>query len=579
MSDTLLEFPQSYHTVYKGKFHENATKLFDSLVSSSGVDVVENRKSANEYRTAQKAVDKLEQKKRGLKVGKGFTVFGIVLAVIAFIVCCALLSESSDSYSSGDAVVGMVISVVVLIGLILLLTLHINKKLKHISELLAEKTEHAKQLYDKCVQQVSPLFSYFKIQHTYDLCQQTLPEITFDKNFSIGRFYQLHRNYGLQENLAENESTIGIFSGEILGNPFVEERRLIQSMGTHTYTGSLTIHWTSLQRDSKGNLRTVHHSQTLHASITKPKPYYHQKTTLIYGNDAAPDLSFSHEPTHVEKWSESKYNRKIRTGSRKIEKMVEKSLLNGGNFTEFGNEEFDVIFNATERDHEVQFRLLFTPLAQKNLMYLMKNPKPYGDDFYFVKRKKLNYISSEHGQNWNFDPSVDKYLSYDVDLCKKQFLDYNNDFFCNVYHELAPLMSIPLYQQHKAEEYIYSYDKHPDSRNFTSFEAECLANQINKISVAPDDCQTEIILKTQLMEKQSGVDKLMLTAYGFTTIEHLDYVSTLGGDGLFHNVPVRWLEYIPVQRQTFFQLTESEEQTSQSTKIFKHGLLAQLLNL
>ena len=102
---------------------------------------------------------------------------------------------------------------------------------------------------------------------------------------------------------------------------------------------------------------------------------------------------------------------------------------------------------------------------------------------------------------------------------------------------------------------------------------------LNKMSIAPDDCQTEVILKTQLMQMENGVDKLMLTAHGFTTIEHVDYISTFGGDGRFHNVPVRWLEYIPVQRNTFIEVRESEEQQSQSTRIFKHGLLAQLLNL
>lgn len=577
MSDTLLEFAQSYHTVYKDRFNENATKLFDSLVDASGVNVLENKTSANHYRAAQKAVDALQKKKRAFKTGKVFSIIGIVLAIMAIVLVGAFMTEDPSFTTTGILIiVGLVLLV---IGLILLITLHINKKLNHLTEELDKKMAHAKSLYQKCIEQISPLFAHFKIQHTYELCQQTLPEITFDKNFSIGRFYQLQRNYGLQENLADNESTIGIFSGEILGNPFVEERRFIQSMGTHTYTGSLTIHWTSVQRDSKGNFRTVHHTQTLHASVTKPKPYYHQKTTLIYGNDAAPDLSFSHEPTHAEKWSESQHKRKIRKGSRKIEKMAEKSLLNGGTFTEFGNEEFDVIFNGTERDHEVQFRLLFTPLAQKNLLFLMKNPKPYGDDFYFVKRKKLNYISSEHGQKWNFDPSVDRYLSYDVELCKKQFLEYNNDFFCNIYHELAPLMCIPLYQQHKAEEYIYSSNEHPNHRNFTSFEAECLANTMDKMSIAPDDCQTEVILKTQLMEKKQGVDVLMLTAHAFTTVEHVDYISTLGGDGRFHSVPVHWLEYIPIQKQTLIQMSESEEKPSQSTKIFKHGLLAQLLNL
>jgi hypothetical protein len=62
-------------------------------------------------------------------------------------------------------------------------------------------------------------------------------------------------------------------------------------------------------------------------------------------------------------------------------------------------------------------------------------------------------------------------------------------------------------------------------------------------------------------------------------VERVDYISTFGGDGRFHNVPVYWLEYIPVQKQTIIEMRESEEQPSRSTKIFKHGLFARLLNL
>jgi len=168
MSDTILEFAQSYHTVYKDLFNVNATKLFDNLVASSGVDVAQNRRSANEYRTAQKAVDSLEKKTTGLKVGKGFAIFGIIVAIIAVIVCCSLITENHDGDVSTLVIIAIVAAVVA-IGLILLITLHINKRLKHFNELLEKKRDHAKKLYQTCIDQISPLFGYFKVQHTYEL--------------------------------------------------------------------------------------------------------------------------------------------------------------------------------------------------------------------------------------------------------------------------------------------------------------------------------------------------------------------------------------------------------------------------
>ena len=62
-----------------------------------------------------------------------------------------------------------------------------------------------------------------------------------------------------------------------------------------------------------------------------------------------------------------------------------------------GNSEFEVLFGATNRNNEVQFRLLFTPLAQKQLLGLMKDKEiAFGDDFNFIKRNKINIIIPDH---------------------------------------------------------------------------------------------------------------------------------------------------------------------------------------
>ena len=64
------------------------------------------------------------------------------------------------------------------------------------------------------------------------------------------------------------------------------------------------------------------------------------------------------------------------------------------NFTAMTNDKFDVLFGATDRTNETEFRLLFTPLAQNSMINLIENAKPYGDDFYFVKENlSLIHIS------------------------------------------------------------------------------------------------------------------------------------------------------------------------------------------
>ena len=72
------------------------------------------------------------------------------------------------------------------------------------------------------------------------------------------------------------------------------------------------------------------------------------------------------------------------------------------NYQRFGNDEFEVLFGGTNRNNELEYRLLFTPLAQKNLLSIIKNPIPYGDDFSFIKDKMINVIRSNHSQTFDY---------------------------------------------------------------------------------------------------------------------------------------------------------------------------------
>ena len=76
-----------------------------------------------------------------------------------------------------------------------------------------------------------------------------------------------------------------------------------------------------------------------------------------------------------------------------------------------------------DRDNENQFRLLFTPLAQRNIVDLVKD-SPYGDDFYFIKQNKLNTIYSHHSDNWRMLAGRN-ISSYSVDIAKELFTNYN----------------------------------------------------------------------------------------------------------------------------------------------------------
>ncbi|MDE7373598.1 MAG: hypothetical protein K2N18_06005, partial [Clostridia bacterium] len=471
----------------------------------------------------------------------------------------------------------------------------LNSKIKQLKMDCSQHETIANELKNKAWQQMLPLNGLFESNATKKLIEATVPLIQLDENFSMRRYDYLSGKYGFRDNADNRRSTIGILTGEILGNPFVVDRELVQSMGSETYTGTLLITWTTTYRDKDGHTHTQHHSQTLVASVTKPKPVYSTQTRLIYGNEAAPDLTFSHSPSHAEQLSEKQLESKVKSGAKKIERKQNKQLNNEkSNFTGMGNEEFDVLFGALDRDNEVQFRLLFTPLAQKNMLELMKDKESsFGDDFHFYKAKCLNYISSEHSRSWDLNTDYSRYQSYDVDDAYNRFISFNCHYFKSLFFDLAPLLSIPLYQQHKPHEYIYM-DVYP--RNYTSYEAEYSVNKLGQNAFANSLSRTQSILKTNFIKKDGKSDELQVTAHSFTAEDRVEFVPTLGGDGHIHNVPVHWLEYIPITQDSRIKLKELDMTDKQfSSKLgeenfkstiskfskavsFSHGLLCCLVN-
>lgn len=529
----MLEPVKGYNEYYKEQFNKNAEMLFDKLLKESSVDVEENRKTVKQHKNL---AEDIRKQNKSLSLYKFFRVLLIIVTIIS---CFVLFYGISIQ----DAVLISVPIVLSIVSLVLIFAL-LNKKIKLLKQRIASLNVKAKEIYNLALSQTQPLNVLFDSEMTADLIRKTVPEIVIDKRFDLRRFDYMNSKYGLAEEYNSDTSTLNVLSGEISNNPYIFERTLKHRIGSQTYTGMLTISWTTYHRDSKGNTVTRRHTQVLHAHVVKPKPFYDVLTTCVYGNDAAPDLSFSHTKSHAEKWNEKQLASKVKSRIKKIRQKTAKNVASG--FTEMGNEQFDALFGALDRDNEVQFRLLFTPLAQKNMLNIIKGGSPYGDDFDFYKRKSLNYVVSEHSQFWDMDTSAHKFATHDVDQCKNIFIKFNEEYFKSFYFDLAPLLSIPLYQQTKPSEYEYrsSY-----ARNYTARETEILANRLGKALMHPAT-RTNVIYKTQFIRKEKDVDVVDVFANSYKTIRRVDFIPVFGGDGRMHAVPVPWLQYIPLSKRT-----------------------------
>lgn len=568
-NDRLLEPCESYEKFYKSEFQKNAEELFEKLLKESQVPVDENRRLAEQYRKTSEEAKTLGKKLSRMKalriflivlavIGAGLLIFGITQGVLLLTIIPPIVSVAS----------------------LLLIFLVCNKKIKALQASFNETDAKAKKLYVDAMLLIEPLLQLFDSGMARELIQKTVPTLVIDKNYDMRRFDYLNGKYGYPEDDGEEISMLGVMSGEIIGNPFIFEKKLKHTWGMQTYTGSLTIHWTTHEYVN-GKMETRHHTEVLHASVQKPKPFFTKITDLVYGNEAAPDLTFSRFKTHAENFSERKLKSFTKSRIKKLKKIAKERIDQG--FTELGNDEFDGLFGAFDRDHEVQFRLLFTPLAQQNLLKIIKDKPPFGDDFDFYKRKCINIVKADHMQEWNFDVPAQEYFSYDVDLCKEAFLKVNGDYFEAVYFNFAPLLSIPMYQQHKPHEYIY---KDSYTRNYTVRETEVMANLLGQKALAHPLSVTPAILKTRLDSTSEDVDQITVNALSYRTVNRVDFVPVFGGDGRFHNVPVPWLLYVPLHQETEVELKSldmsdrefrsSDYADDDDRHVFRHSIFATL---
>ena len=574
MNQQLLEPVKFYESTGKQLHEEHAKAFFEDLLASSRVNEEENRATVKKYDTEQASADAVGKKLRSYKAGRVWLIILTVVGVIAAII--GIFNLVISNLPTG------VILTLCGIAAAIISPIVIKKKLKplidHTEDILEEHQKKAAAFLQEAQAQVAPLLSLFTAEDTLRLIEKTVPDFSFDPRFTRFNEALFINRHDFCDLSTPDTSITNTLSGRLAGNPFLFCRRTVHNLGTCTYHGTLTISWTETYRDSEGKTRTRTRTQTLHASVTKPKPYYHQSTSLCFGAQAAPDLTFSRDPQDTEELSEKQIEKKVRKGEKKLKKLGEQALKEGKSFQEMSNTEFEVLFGALDRDNEVQFRLLFTPLAQRNMVELVTDKDAYGDDFRFEKRRRFNIITTEHSQAWSLDSSPGNYASHDVSEIRRKFVSFNNEFFKMLFFDFAPLLSIPAYVEEPCAslEDIEDYDC-----NYTSYEHEVMANAIGQQKFAHEESATEAILKVSNATKSAGSDMVAVTAYSYATEGRVDYVPVRGGDGRIHAVPVYWTEYIPLRKTTSMVVSAERpaeaEINNKPTGTFFHGMAARAL--
>ncbi len=523
----LEEFENKYKDLHLGK----TTEFFDSLTDKSGVNIEENRKTVSEYLLATENLKALKRKLTLLRVLR-------VLMIIS----------------------------ILLIPVVLLKT---TPKIRALRVEVESSSDKKDELLREAYRQMQPLNDLFTERDAINLTGETIPLLSFDSCFSQERETDMKVNYDFDTSGEGEESTLEALSGEYNGNPFLFENKIIHTMGTEVYHGYKTISWTESYRDSNGKLQRRTRTQTLHATVEKPKPYYGTQVVLNYGSQGAPDLSFTRDATHLNRKSDKAIDKYVKKGEKKLKRLTDKALRENDDFVSMSNSEFEVLFDALDRTDEVQFRSLFTPLAQTNMVDLILSDSGYGDDFNFIKTNRMNRIVSEHSQGRKINILPNEYISYSFDIIKENFINKNVDFFKAVYFDFAPVLAIPAYQERP----VHSLKPLPDYNQLYALkECEALANAVSKEFTVHPDSKTSAILKSSFVRSVNGADETTITARSYDIEERVDYVSVLGGDGRYHTVSVPWDEYMPLTWITNFFITKRENATGHDVMASRNGL-------
>lgn len=529
---------KEYINVYRDKFKEVAEKTFAELAAEAQVDVGKNRETCRRIYSEENSLSKVMTSIRWQKVWR---VLLWLCVVVGFIVGFTM-------YDVLDYVDLLIVGFVIFGALGLLFT-DINPKIKEMKSERDKLTAKVDKLKKEAWQQMAPLNNLYDWDVLTRMMTKTVPRLEFDPYFTTQRLADLKATYGWSDSFNAGRSVVYSHSGLINGNPFVICRTRKMEMGTKTYYGEKTIHWTTEETDSDGKTRTVHHSETLVASVTAPYPEYFEKTRLIYGNTAAPDLIFYRKQSGL---ADSEGSLKFKMKRHSLRKKSRD--LSNADFAMMTNEEFEVAFDTSNRNNNQQYALLFTPLAQESMMNLLKDDKVgFGDDFDFGKQRMINVIFSKHMQSLNLDMDPQQYKGFDYDKAEADFYAINSRYFRAIYFCFAPLLCVPMYQQIRPQEDIYGRNMQQHS---SFWEHEALANFWGQGRFKHPSCVTNCILKTEQVQTIGDNSTIKVNAYGYRTEQHLEYVSKWGGDGHLHYVPVYWDEYLPVTGSGMIYLKE-----------------------
>lgn len=536
-----LEPIPDYEDHLKEAFFERAQSYFNQLTDEAHINPTENRRLVSAYREALAAQNSYEKSWRRYRLAKRLVLIGLVLSGLALGLHFLVNRTAEAAFAPGRTLVGLIVPLFLLMGLSCLYFLLLKGKIREQEAHILQYESEVAGAKALCERNMEPLNALFTSEMTLDLIRSTLPNVSFDRNFSRSRFQQMLYHYDLVEQMDAEHSTVDLLSGDIAGNPFLFIKELVHQMTTYEYEGRRTVSYTESYTDLEGNTYTRTVEEELVARVEKPGPKYLEQISLLYGHEAVANLSFSRSPQNQPAMS-GKRGGLSREAIKKLHKRQKRAMKEGASFQAMANEEFEARFAAYDRSDEQAFRLLFSALGQKNMVDFLKNPV-YGDDLFFTKEGRLNSIYCRHTDSWDLANDPAGYRHFDYEICRQQFLEKNQQYFQDLYFTLMPLLALPLYRQPAS---VCEFPGEDLPYRYNSFATEMLAQALGPLAFQPPEAETPVIYKTQSIYSKEDTDLVQVEAGAYRTEERFDVVAVQASNGSYYDVQVDWTLYIPV---------------------------------
>jgi len=575
-------YGEAFHPLeaYRDKFspvhQQQVRELFQTMVDEANIDVEHNQLLTWQITQTTAELDartKLLNKLRWLRVG---AIAGAFLAVAAPFIFNGIVEAQNYTLLP----IGWVIAGVLAAGLVAFSIRQALKLTSRIQPLRVQNAEDASRRSEYIAEAtagLAPLANTYHWNMLDPIVERTVEGLKLDTYVPISRQDELGIQYGLGQPVGYDSSVTGAQSGTFRGNPFVFLQTINFAMGSKTYRGTLVITWveTETYTDSNGRTRTrpVTRTQTLVAHVTKPFPTYWPDAALFMGTQAVPDLAFTRAPSKLSRLEGKSAERKVNRTVKKLEKRARNTAADN-NYTVMANQDFEALFHAIDRNDEVQFRVLFTPAAQQQMVDLLRDKElGPGDNFEFVKNGPIITVRPQHLIAADLieipAPPPDSSEHWDLAAQATGFSQRASAQFRTQYFGLAPVLALPLLHEppSSATPQVVSEP--------SIWEVEATANH-RLMEFAPPDSITTNILKADPLP--SDPERFQITAMGFRGIERVDFVPTLGGDGRWHPVPVPWVEYLPVQATRSIDVWDGRDNGPRVGENFRRGLYSTIVS-